>query len=92
MAALSSMEARIRIKSDLKLSPTLSITGSLSCSRYNQGCNGGYPYLVGKQGHDIGFFEVFFFHIFTIRNPANRTLNSRNSARRTAFKRRRSGK
>ena len=32
--------------------------GTIACSRYNQGCNGGYPYLVGKTGFTIGFFEV----------------------------------
>ena len=57
MAALSSFEARIRIKSKNFYTPRLSVMGSLACSRYNQGCNGGYPYLVAKQGHDIGFFE-----------------------------------
>jgi hypothetical protein len=35
MAALSSLEARIKIKSKKTLNPTLSITGSLACSRYN---------------------------------------------------------
>jgi len=59
MAALSSVEARIKIKSKMALTPTLSISGTLACSRYNQGCNGGYPILVGKHGHDIGYFEDF---------------------------------
>lgn len=27
----------------------------VSCSAYNQGCDGGYPYLVGKFGRDVGF-------------------------------------
>lgn len=27
----------------------------VSCSVYNQGCDGGYPYLVGKFGRDVGF-------------------------------------
>lgn len=40
-------------------SPFLSVTGAISCSRYNQGCNGGYPLLVAKQGHEFGFYEEF---------------------------------
>ena len=28
---------------------------AVSCDEYNQGCDGGYPYLVGKFGHDFGF-------------------------------------
>jgi hypothetical protein len=27
----------------------------VSCSAYNQGCDGGFPYLVGKFGRDVGF-------------------------------------
>ena len=62
------MEAMIRIKSNFTMSPTLSVSGSLSCSRYNQGCNGGYPFLVGKHGHDVGFFEVNAKLLFNYRS------------------------
>ena len=48
MAAISSLESRIRIQSKGALNPKLSVMGSLACSFYNQGCNGGYPYLIAK--------------------------------------------
>ncbi|KFG42540.1 cathepsin CPC1 [Toxoplasma gondii GAB2-2007-GAL-DOM2] len=32
----------------------LSAQSILSCSFYNQGCDGGFPYLVGKHARDIG--------------------------------------
>lgn len=35
-------------------SGTLSAQSVLSCSFYNQGCDGGFPYLVGKHARDIG--------------------------------------
>lgn len=57
-AVLSAVESRIRIKSNNTLKPILSITNMISCSRYNQGCNGGYPWLVGKHGKEFGFVEA----------------------------------
>ena len=57
-AVLSAVESRIRIKSNNQLRPILSITNMISCSRYNQGCNGGYPWLVGKHGKEFGFSEA----------------------------------
>ena len=30
---------------------------ALSCSAQNQGCEGGYPYLVGKYASEVGFVE-----------------------------------
>lgn len=57
VAALSAIESRIRIRSNNTLKPKLSVSGVLACSRYNQGCNGGYPELVAKFGMDHGFYE-----------------------------------
>lgn len=57
VAALSAMESRILIKTNQTSSPNLSLSGVLACSRYNQGCNGGYPELVAKHGMDHGFYE-----------------------------------
>jgi hypothetical protein len=57
IAAVSVLEARIRIKSNNRLKPLLSPASIISCSRYNQGCAGGYPYLVGKHGKEFGFVE-----------------------------------
>ena len=92
MAALSSVEARIKIKSKMALTPTLSISGTLACSRYNQGCNGGYPILVGKHGHDIGYFEVKGNYLLILRSFANHIRISRNNARNSAIKSQRSGR
>ena len=57
IAATSVIETRIRIKSNNRMKPILSPSSVLSCSRYNQGCSGGYPYLVGKFGKEYGFVE-----------------------------------
>jgi len=57
ISAVSVMEARIRIASNNRLKPLLSPSSVLACSRYNQGCFGGYPYLVGKFGKEFGFVE-----------------------------------
>jgi hypothetical protein len=57
IAAVSVLESRIRIASNNRLKPLLSPSSVLSCSRYNQGCFGGYPYLVGKFGKEFGFVE-----------------------------------
>ena len=57
LSTLSMIESRIRIKSKLKYKPFLSSSGTLSCTFYNQGCNGGYPYLVVKEGFERGYFE-----------------------------------
>lgn len=57
LSTISMIEARIRIKSELKEQPFLSIAGALSCSYYNQGCNGGYPFLIAKEAFEKGFFE-----------------------------------
>lgn len=37
--------------------PFLSPSSAVSCSQYNQGCDGGYPYLTAKEGTEKGFFE-----------------------------------
>lgn len=43
---------RISIK-DPKAEP-FSITYAMECSEYNQGCNGGYGFLIGKWSRDVG--------------------------------------
>eukprot|EP00003_Mantamonas_plastica_P002193 TRINITY_DN1164_c0_g1_i2.p1 TRINITY_DN1164_c0_g1~~TRINITY_DN1164_c0_g1_i2.p1 ORF type:complete len:480 (-),score=161.67 TRINITY_DN1164_c0_g1_i2:47-1486(-) len=50
--SMSALEARVRIRSNLKHQPTLSVQHALSCNPYAQGCNGGFSYLVGKFGKD----------------------------------------
>lgn len=50
-ATLHMLEARLRIKhnKDLKLSTQ----HVLDCSYYNQGCDGGYPFLVAKHANEF---------------------------------------
>jgi cathepsin C len=57
ISAITVLESRIRIKTGNKYKPILSPSSVISCSRYNQGCNGGYPYLVGKHAKEFGFVE-----------------------------------
>lgn len=70
LATLAALEVRIRIKSSSISSsssssllppssaqPFLSPSSAVYCSQYNQGCDGGYPYLTAKEGTEKGFFE-----------------------------------
>lgn len=57
IAAISVLEVRFRIKSNNRLKPSLSPASIISCSRYGQGCAGGYPYLVGKHAKEFGFVD-----------------------------------
>lgn len=57
IAAISVLESRIRIKTNNKDKPILSVASAISCSRYNQGCEGGYPYLIGKHAREHGVVE-----------------------------------
>jgi len=47
-------EVRLRMQSNNKVKVHLSPQQMLSCSRTNQGCQGGYPYLLAKHAHEIG--------------------------------------
>ena len=49
------VEARTRIASGGKQREILSPLDVVGCSPYSQGCNGGFPYLVGKYGIDFGY-------------------------------------
>lgn len=57
IASLSVMESRIRIQTKNREKPFLSVSSAISCSKYNQGCEGGYPYLIGKYGKEVGFVD-----------------------------------
>lgn len=74
MAAVSTYEARFRIKSKLAFRPIISPQDLTSCSFYNQGCQGGYPYLVSKHGTEFGMVDAEC-HPYTARNsdcPTNK--------------------
>jgi cathepsin C len=47
------LQARLNIHYDHDV--TLSVQHSLDCSFYNQGCNGGYPFLVMKYGSEFEY-------------------------------------
>ncbi|KJE95476.1 cathepsin C [Capsaspora owczarzaki ATCC 30864] len=55
------LQARIRVKSQNKLTPLLSPQRVVSCSAYSQGCDGGFEYLVSKFGQDYGFVDESCF-------------------------------
>jgi len=64
VAAVAVAETRLNVKRKVTTPDqmiTLSPQSVVSCSRYNQGCNGGYPFLVGKHGEDFGFVEESCF-------------------------------
>jgi len=46
--------SRIRIMTKNKQKPVIPYRQVLSCDRYNQGCAGGYPFLVEKYTQDFG--------------------------------------
>ena len=54
MASVQVAEARIRVKSNGRDTTIISPQAVVSCSIYNQGCDGGYPYLVAKHAMDFG--------------------------------------
>jgi len=54
LAAMSVYEDRLRIKTQMKDKTLMSGQDVLSCSRTNQGCEGGYPFLVGKHATEYG--------------------------------------
>jgi cathepsin C len=54
MAATDVANIRLRIATQMKDKTILSPQDVLSCSRTNQGCEGGYPFLVGKHAAEYG--------------------------------------
>jgi len=54
LAAMTVYETRLRIKTQMKDKTLMSGQDVLSCSRTNQGCEGGYPFLVGKHAAEYG--------------------------------------
>ena len=67
MATISALEARYRVKSHLAFRPIISPQDIVSCSFYNQGCQGGYPFLVAKHGSEFGMVDAEC-HPYTARN------------------------
>ncbi|XP_041918896.1 dipeptidyl peptidase 1 [Alosa sapidissima] len=56
-ASMGMLESRIRILTNNTHQPILSPQQVVSCSQYSQGCDGGFPYLIGKYVQDFGIVE-----------------------------------
>jgi len=52
-STLSSLEARLRIQTNLADTTEFSRQFIVSCAIYTEGCKGGYPILVGKFAHEF---------------------------------------
>jgi cathepsin C len=50
-------EARLRIKTNNSQQSVYSTQDIVECSKYSQGCEGGFPYLIGKYAEDFGIVE-----------------------------------
>ena len=57
IAAVNMFSSRFMIQSDGKIQKLFSPQDVVSCSEYSQGCEGGFPYLVGKYADDFGVVE-----------------------------------
>ncbi|XP_061433200.1 dipeptidyl peptidase 1-like [Lethenteron reissneri] len=57
-SSMAMLEARIRILTNASQAPILSTQQIVSCSNFSQGCDGGFPYLIGgKYAQDFGLVE-----------------------------------
>ncbi|KAF6720914.1 Dipeptidyl peptidase 1 [Oryzias melastigma] len=60
-ATMGMLEARVRILTNNSQTPVFSPQQVVSCSEYSQGCDGGFPYLIGKYSQDFGIVEESCF-------------------------------
>nr|AHX24182.1 cathepsin C [Sinonovacula constricta] len=57
-SSLAMNEARVRILTNNTRQPVFSTQDIVECSEYSQGCEGGFPYLIGgKYAEDFGLVE-----------------------------------
>ncbi|KAH7934088.1 hypothetical protein HPB49_021403 [Dermacentor silvarum] len=57
-ASMALLESRLRIATNNKVQRVFSPQDAVACSPYSQGCNGGFPYLVGgKYAQDYGVVD-----------------------------------
>ncbi|XP_046390646.1 dipeptidyl peptidase 1-like [Ischnura elegans] len=57
-ASAAQLESRIRIRTNNEMQPVFSPQDVVSCTKYAQGCAGGFPYLIaGKYAQDYGMVE-----------------------------------
>ncbi|XP_066475809.1 dipeptidyl peptidase 1 [Tiliqua scincoides] len=75
-ASMAMLEARIRIHSNNTQTPVLSPQQVVSCSEYSQGCDGGFPYLIGgKYTQDFGVVEEECFPYVGTDSPCTLKQN-----------------
>ncbi|XP_038548822.1 dipeptidyl peptidase 1 [Micropterus salmoides] len=60
-ATMGMLEARVRILTNNSQAPIFSPQQVVSCSEYSQGCDGGFPYLIGKYVQDFGIVDESCF-------------------------------
>ncbi|XP_076002484.1 dipeptidyl peptidase 1 [Genypterus blacodes] len=60
-ATMGMLEARLRIQTNNSDTSVLSPQQVVSCSQYSQGCDGGFPYLIGKYIQDFGIADESCF-------------------------------
>ncbi|XP_061575219.1 dipeptidyl peptidase 1 [Cololabis saira] len=68
-ATMGMLEARIRILTNGSDAPILSPQQVVSCSEYAQGCDGGFPYLIGKYVQDFGIVDESCFPYIGKNSP-----------------------
>uniref|UniRef100_A0A8D0HGB7 Dipeptidyl peptidase 1 n=1 Tax=Sphenodon punctatus TaxID=8508 RepID=A0A8D0HGB7_SPHPU len=69
-ASMGMLEARIRIQTSNSQTPVFSPQQVVSCSKYSQGCEGGFPYLIaGKYVQDFGVVEEDCFPYTATDSP-----------------------
>uniref|UniRef100_A0A1A8HUX3 Dipeptidyl peptidase 1 n=1 Tax=Nothobranchius kuhntae TaxID=321403 RepID=A0A1A8HUX3_NOTKU len=68
-ATMGMLEARVRILTNNTDAPVLSPQQVVSCSEYSQGCDGGFPYLIGKYTQDFGIVEESCFPYIAKDSP-----------------------
>ncbi len=58
------LEAKYRIQSNMTQQPVFSTQDVVECSKYSQGCDGGFPYLVaGKYAEGMKFPILISFYV-----------------------------
>ncbi|XP_051535503.1 dipeptidyl peptidase 1-like [Myxocyprinus asiaticus] len=70
-ATMGMLEARVRIQTNNTQQPVFSPQQVVSCSHYSQGCDGGFPYLIGKYIQDFGIVEEDCFPYTGADSPCN---------------------
>ncbi|XP_034460815.1 dipeptidyl peptidase 1 [Hippoglossus hippoglossus] len=70
-AAMGMLEARIRIQTNNSETTILSPQQVVSCSKYSQGCDGGFPYLIGKYAQDFGLVDESCFPYVAKDSPCD---------------------